>query len=154
MKPSRRREEIVRTATSNGLASVDELATRFAVTPSTIRRDLARLQESGQLARVLGGAIPSHRESSLTERSSEGRAAKRGIGLWAATQVSPDSAVLLDAGSTTTELAIALREHSGLRVATIGLTPLAAISGAPGVDVICLGGHLRHISQGFEGPTE
>ena len=67
MKASQRREEIVRMATSNGLASVDELSQVFDVTASTIRRDLAQLTESGRLARTYGGAIavPLHREPSL-----------------------------------------------------------------------------------------
>lgn len=155
MKASQRRDEIVRMATSNGLASVEELSAVFDVTPSTIRRDLAKLTERGQLARTYGGAmaVPVHRESSLGERQAESHRAKRGIGLWAATQVRPGDSVLLDAGTTTTELAHALRTvGGGLSVATIGLTPLASLSGAPDTTVICLGGHLRHISQGFEGP--
>lgn len=154
MKASQRREEIVRMATSNGLASVDELSQVFDVTASTIRRDLAQLTESGRLARTYGGAIavPLHREPSLNERRGESHQAKRGIGLWAASQVHPGDVVLLDAGTTTAELAHALRDVGKLTVMTIGLTPLAAISGAPDVNVICLGGHLRDISQGFEGP--
>ncbi|MFJ6653843.1 DeoR/GlpR family DNA-binding transcription regulator [Microbacterium sp. NPDC091313] len=153
-KASVRREEIGRMASSGGLASVEELSRAFRVTPSTIRRDLAHLTEVGMLARTYGGAIalPSHPEASLSERRSESHQAKRAIGLWAASQVQSGQSVLLDAGTTTAELAHALRETSPLRVATIGLTPLEAISGAPGVEVICLGGHLRDISQGFEGP--
>ncbi len=141
-------------ASSGGLASVEELSRVFRVTPSTIRRDLAHLTESGILARTYGGAIalPTHAEAPLDERRSDAHSAKRAIGLWAATQAQAGQSVLLDAGTTTAELAYALRETSPLRVATIGLTPLAAISGAPGVEVVCLGGHLRDISQGFEGP--
>ncbi len=141
-------------ATSQGLASVEELSTVFEVTSSTIRRDLAMLTESGRLARTYGGAmaVPPHREVPLSERSSQWHQAKRGIGLWAAQQVQPGGTVLLDAGTTTAELAHALRGRGPLSVATIGLTPLAAISGAEDVTAICLGGHLRHISQGFEGP--
>lgn len=153
-KASLRREEIGRMANSSGLASVDELSRAFGVTPSTIRRDLAFLTESGVLARTYGGAIalPSHPEPSLQERRSDSHQAKRAIGLWTATQVHSGQSVLLDAGTTTAELAHALRGSGPLRVATIGLTPLAALSGARDVEVICLGGHLRDISQSFEGP--
>ncbi len=151
---SQRRDEIGRMALSDGLTSVEDLSRAFGVTPSTIRRDLAHLTEVGVLARTYGGAIalPTHPESSLTERRSQSHQAKRAIGLWAASQVRAGESVLLDAGTTTAELARALRGTSPLRLATIGLTPLAAISGAPGIEAICLGGHLRDISQGFEGP--
>ena len=40
-----RREEIYHLAVTTGLASVEELSRHFAVTASTIRRDLAQLNE-------------------------------------------------------------------------------------------------------------
>lgn len=153
MKASQRRQEILRLTSVGGPASVDELASRFEVTASTIRRDLARLSEDGRLARTYGGAmVVREREQPLRERSLEQHAAKVGIGRWAADVVRDGDAVLLDAGTTTAEIARALRGRSNLVVATTGLTPLAAISGVDGIDVICLGGRLREISQGFIGP--
>lgn len=154
MKASSRREEIARMASSNGLASVEELAATFDVTPSTIRRDLALLTESGRLARTYGGviALPPRRESPLTERSAEGHDAKRAIGRWAAGMVHANDTILLDAGTTTAQVAHALHGIGPLTVATTGLTPLAALSGAAEIKVICLGGHYREISQSFIGP--
>ena len=63
--------EIVRLATTTGLASVEELSARFGVTASTIRRDLAKLTAQGRLARTYGGAIAlaRHPEASLRQRS-------------------------------------------------------------------------------------
>ena len=52
-----RREEIYHLAVTTGLASVEELSRHFRVTASTIRRDLAQLNEQGKLARTYGGAM-------------------------------------------------------------------------------------------------
>lgn len=141
-------------ATTMGLASVEELSERFAVTSSTIRRDLARLTESGRLARTYGGviAVPHHREAPLDERAGESHDAKRGIGLWAASQVVSGQTILLDGGTTNAELAFALRSVSPLEVVTPSLTAVNTLSGVTGVDVYCLGGRLRDISQSFVGP--
>ncbi|MFV0405755.1 MAG: DeoR/GlpR family DNA-binding transcription regulator [Propioniciclava sp.] len=154
MKAAERRQEILRMATSNGLASVDELSAQFGVTGSTIRRDLAALAKSGGLARTYGGAmaVPVHREPTVTERRSESHEAKRAIGIWAAGQVTPGETVLLDAGTTTAAVAHALRAVVPLTVVTTGLTPLSALIGAEGIEVICLGGTFRDVSQSFIGP--
>src|SRR5699024_3371253 len=106
-KTERRREEIVARAAEMGLASVDDLAARFNVTASTIRRDLALLSRSGQLARTYGGAIApgDGAETSLLQREQEGFDAKSAIARWAADQIRAQESILLDAGSTVALLA-------------------------------------------------
>ncbi|KFG73187.1 DeoR family transcriptional regulator [Streptomyces mutabilis] len=52
-----RREEILKLATTTGLASVEELSRHLGVTASTLRRGLARLTADGRLARAYGGAM-------------------------------------------------------------------------------------------------
>jgi len=149
-----RREEIVALATTSGLASVEELALTFEVTASTIRRDLAQLTAEGRLARTYGGAMAmiAHSETSLRQRAGEAHPAKRGIARWAASQVRAGETVLLDAGSTVGALAHELRGTAPLTVATTGLTALEALADVEDVHVECLGGTLRHVSQGFVGP--
>lgn len=150
----RRREEIVKLAESRGLAEVGEMAERFAVSASTIRRDLARLEASGQLARTYGGAMvaQSHTEPSLHQRIGEGFAEKLAIAAWAAEQIQPGDSVALDAGSTAAALAHRLRERSGITVTTASLTVIGELTGAEGVTLHCLGGTLRPLSQALVGP--
>lgn len=150
-----RREEILRLAgTSGGPTGVEEFSERFGVTASTIRRDLARLTEQGLLTRTYGGALPfvAHSEEPLHQRTGEAFEAKRGIARWAATQVHPGETVLLDAGTTTGALAHELRGRGPLTVVTTGLTALDVLADADDVEVVSLGGTLRHVSQGFVGP--
>jgi DeoR/GlpR family transcriptional regulator of sugar metabolism len=149
-----RREEIVRLASTAGTTNVEELASAFGVTASTIRRDLAFLTSEGRIARTYGGAMPvrAHPESTLGQRSGEAFEAKRAIARRAAAEVRPGETILLDAGSTVGALAHELRGARDLTVVTTGLTALAELSGIDGLHVECLGGTLRHVSQGFVGP--
>ncbi|SEE44394.1 DeoR/GlpR family DNA-binding transcription regulator [Jiangella alba] len=149
-----RRRAIVDMAWTDGRAGVGQLAAHFGVTESTIRRDLALLTSQGQLARTYGGAMAHGLvyEASLGQRAREGFRQKQAIAAWAAEQIGPGETVLLDAGTTTGQLARELREREQLTVVTIGLTVLNELADADGVDVLCLGGRLRHISQGLVGP--
>lgn len=106
-----RRERILHVATTTGLTSVEELSRRFGVTPSTIRRDLAKLTADGRLARTYGGAmaLTAHPEASLRQRTGEAFEAKRAIARRAAAEVRAGETVLLDAGSTVGALAHELR---------------------------------------------
>ena len=149
-----RREEIVRLAITAGAANVAELATYFQVTASTIRRDLAALNAQGRLARTYGGALSlvAQSETSLQDRLIEAHQEKRAIARWAAAQVQPGESLLLDAGSTVGAFARQLRFGQDLRVTTTGLTALHELADAPGVQVVCLGGRFRRLSQSFLGP--
>jgi DeoR/GlpR family transcriptional regulator of sugar metabolism len=150
----RRQEEIVRLATTTGLTSVDELSATFAVSPSTIRRDLARLQSLGRLARTFGGAIAiqSPSEDPVGRRLQEAFHAKRGIARWAAQQIRPGDTVALDSGSTVAALAHQLRLARDVTVATTNLRVMQELAGAGSVHVECLGGTLRRLSEGLVGP--
>jgi len=149
-----RREEIYHLAVTTGLASVEELSRRFQVTASTIRRDLAQLNEQGKLARTYGGAVAlgAHPESSLRQRTGEAFEQKHAIAGWAASQVKPGESILLDGGSTVGALAHALRDGENLTVVTPGLNTLQELADSPGIEVDCLGGRLRRVSQTFVGP--
>lgn len=155
MKASKRREEIVRMAQSNGLASVEQLAEVFGVTQSTIRRDLALLDSSDQLARTYGGVIAvrtPHYEATLQERAAENHLAKDAIGRWAAAHIEAGQTVLLDAGTTTARVAAHLHGVTPLTVVTSGLTPFFELAGGSGLELVLLGGQYREVSQSFVGP--
>ena len=155
LSPRRRRQEIVRLASTNGLASVVDLSETFAVSPSTIRRDLAKLEADGQIARTYGGAIASyaHTESSLRQRMGEEYEAKRAIAHSAAAQIDIGESVFLDAGSTVhAALAREIRSRSDLTVTTTSLIVLNELSRSEHPAINALGGTLRMVSQGFVGP--
>lgn len=154
MTAKARREEIYHLAVTTGLASVEELSKLFGVTASTIRRDLALLNTQGKLARTYGGAMAmgATPEPSLRQRTGEAFEQKHAIARWAATQVQPGEHVLLDGGSTVGALAHSLRTFDDLTVTTPGLNTLAELADSPGIEIDCLGGRLRPLSQSFVGP--
>lgn len=149
-----RREEIVSLATMAGTANVEDLSSHFGVTPSTIRRDLAALDAQGRLARTYGGALGliPHPESSLRQRMGVAYEEKQAIARWAAAQVKPGESLLLDAGSTVAAVARELRSAKDLRVASVGLTVLEELTDAEGIQLDCLGGRVRRLSQSLLGP--
>jgi DeoR/GlpR family transcriptional regulator of sugar metabolism len=152
VSPRRRREEIVRIATTHGQASVITLAERFQVSASTIRRDLASLESERQLARTHGGAMAPHAELSLRQRSSEAYEAKQAIARWAASIVESGESLMLDGGSTVALLAQELRNRTEITVTTISLVVLNVLAGSEQIKVNSLGGTLRPLSQAFVGP--
>lgn len=150
-----RREEILALAADVGLANVDDLADRFGVTASTIRRDLAALSGDGRLARTYGGAISTSHlpEASLLQRRSEALDAKRAIAAWAAAQVERGESIFLDAGSTTALLARELTTlTSAATVTTSSLPVVSQLSSSSSLTIQCLGGRLRPLSGAFVGP--
>jgi DeoR/GlpR family transcriptional regulator of sugar metabolism len=133
--------------------SVEELAAQFDVSLSTIRRDLQLLAEQGGIARTYGGAqTASHTERSLHERESIATKQKAAIGKLASTFVQPDSVVILDAGTTVGALANRLVHSEGITVVTNGLTTIRALEHSEGVELIAVGGRVRHVSSGMVGP--
>jgi len=149
-----RREDILLRTTAGGPSTVEALAARYDVTPSTIRRDLAQLGEQGLLARTYGGVIPlGGGESSLPQRSSEAMEAKRAIASEAYSRLAGASTVILDAGSTVSAVAPFVSGSDGLRVVTTNLAVITELSDdACPVEVIGVAGRLRRPSQGFVGP--
>lgn len=149
-----RREEIYHLALTRGLASVEELSDRFDVTPSTIRRDLALLDDEGKLARTYGGAvaISANPEASLRQRVGVNFEQKTAIARHAASLVCPGETILLDGGSTVGALAHLLHELSPLHIVTPAINILLEFTEGTKVEIDCLGGRLRPLSNSFVGP--
>ncbi|MGH8161959.1 MAG: DeoR/GlpR family DNA-binding transcription regulator [Gammaproteobacteria bacterium] len=142
---SRRQSEILALARDHGRVSTEDLAARFVVTPQTIRRDLNELCETRTLTRVHGGAIFASGVENLAyeARKLVADAAKRQIGQAAAQQIPDNSSLFINIGTTTEEVARALRSHSGLLVITNNLHVAQELHHWPGVNVIVAGGTIR-----------
>lgn len=133
--------------------SVDELAHEFDVSRSTIRRDLQSLARTGRIARTYGGAQAAGRtERSLRERESIAIRQKAAIGKLACEFVDRGSVVILDAGTTVGALANRLVHREGITVVTNGLTTIGALEHSEGIELIVVGGRVRHVSSGMVGP--
>jgi DeoR family fructose operon transcriptional repressor len=141
-----RRRTILEHLRLSGKVTVEELAAQFAVSAPTIRTDLARLEELGVLQRTHGGAIlPSGTlfEPAYAQRQVMRHAEKRAIAREAAGMVEDGETILLDAGTTTYELALCLRDRPALTVVTNSIPIAMAFVENSAVDVMLVGGRVH-----------
>ncbi|MDN6304168.1 MAG: DeoR/GlpR family DNA-binding transcription regulator [Brachybacterium sp.] len=152
-----RHRQILDGLSRSGRVTVTELAAQFEVTTETIRRDLDQLADSALLVRVHGGAVPRRTaevEPDLTSRRVTNIDAKRRIALAAAALLpdDPQTAVLLDAGTTTAEL---LPHLSGRRGPVITNAPAIAQGALAHTDlaVHVLPGRVRPTTEAAVGSS-
>jgi len=151
-----RRRLIVELVERAGRATVEELAGRFKISPVTIRADLEALARNAAIVRSHGGALPAPAhavDTPLSIKETRHHAQKRLIGQAAARLVEDGQTIILDSGSTTIEIARALRQRkwSELTVITNGLHIALELGAIPAIRVMMLGGLLRASSQSLVG---
>lgn len=152
-----RRRLIVEQVEREGRATVEELAARFEISPVTIRADLEALARNAAIVRSHGGAVPAPAhavDTPLSIKETRRHAQKRRIGQAAAKFVEDGETIILDSGSTTIEIARALRQRkwSELTVITNGLHIALELGAIPAIRVMMLGGLLRASSHSLVGP--
>ncbi len=140
-----RHSDILQYARQTGRVSVEDLSGQFDVTPQTIRKDLNDLCDRGLLQRVHGGAVLP---STVTNYGYEVRRVqaaeeKRLIGIRAASLIPDNCSILITVGTTTEQVATALRGRLGLMVITNNMNVVNILCGSPEVEVIVAGGVVR-----------
>ncbi len=141
-----RREKIIELIRENGSARVSNLSKLFSVSEPTIRQDLMKLESNGEIARDHGGAYLkniSDKVRSLSLQHMENIELKIKIGRKAAEFVEPDSSIILDSGTTVTELAKHLINKKGLRIITNSLNIALILGAEPGIEVHVTGGEFK-----------
>ncbi len=154
MYAAERRQLILAAIRDRASVQVAELAERFGVSPSTIRRDLNELHKADLLARTYGGAVTtsfSAPEAPFVERVTSHHEEKERIAAQAVTLVHPGMTIIVDGGTTTECFARRLREVEGITVVTFGMNIVEALVGAEKVMVIAVGGLLQHRTRLFGG---
>ena len=148
-----RQHAILDLAKQVGRVTVEDLATRFEVTPQTIRKDLNELCEQRLLARVHGGAILASSVENVGYDARRQIAAreKMAIGRAAAELVPNDASLFINIGTTTEAVAQALLQHSGLMVITNNTNVANAMRAYPQVEVVIAGGVVRRSDGGIVG---
>lgn len=141
-----RRMKILEWLQEEGSARVRDLSVAFAVSEATIRQDLERLDTDGFVTREHGGAylksVPQQVQSmSLHHLINMDR--KKKIGRAAAGLVAHGETIILDAGSTTTEIANNLVSHQNLNVITNAINIALLLGALPSMTVHMSGGHFK-----------
>jgi DeoR/GlpR family transcriptional regulator of sugar metabolism len=134
--------------------SVAELAVEHAVSEMTIRRDLDELAQQGVVRRVRGGAVSlllRGEEPPFGVREREAVEVKRRIAVEVAALLADGEAVLLDGGTTSLEIARAIRDRR-LTVLPLSLQSAGELSTAPRIRLVIPGGEVRPGELNFTGP--
>lgn len=154
-----RRDRIVAVVEAHGFARTVDLARELGTSEVTVRSDFDSLAAAGRLVRVHGGAMSI--EQSPVERSFEEVEtlridAKRAIGARAAEIVRDGQCVVLDVGTTTTQIAQALLDRLdlvGVTIVTNSLVIALALEPAvPRFTVVVTGGTLRPLQHSLVNP--
>ncbi len=154
MPPNKRRTRLLELVRRQGYAPLPELAKTLQVSESTIRRDLAHLERDGAAQRTHGGAFytgPSPNVPHFELRQSTQWDKKRAIARATVALIEDYSAVLLDGGSTTYEVARLLVGRP-LQIVTNSLPVATLFTATPGADLIVVGGYVHSPSGTMQGP--
>lgn len=145
MSASTRRHQILERLLADGYVEAKTLSRDLDVDASTIRRDLDALVRLGKAERTHGGARPiegAHSEIPYAVKEHVSRDEKMAIAQEASALVSDGDSVILDSGSTTYQVAAALRHRSGLTVITNDLRIGKFVATFPEVRLLVAGGEL------------
>ncbi len=155
LSAAERAEAIVAEVQRAGFASITVLSKDLGVSDMTIRRDVRRLSESGELRMVHGGVSLPHgllRTGTYAGRAETEAEAKRAIADAAADLLGPGDSVVIDSGTTCFAVAAALPRDFYGTVITHSVPVLQQMLVAAPATVLCLGGELLAESQVLIGP--
>lgn len=141
MKSFARHQLILDHVSSGEPVSIDDLIEATGASPSTVRRDIRTLEESGQVVSLRGGAIrleESPRELPAAAKSLINPAEKAAIATAAAAIVDDGDTIYIDSGTSLTEFFRALH---GVRAHVItSNTQILTLMPDPAVTITALGG--------------
>lgn len=138
-------------------ATVPELCSTFDVSSATIRNDLRELENSGLILRTHGGAMVKTKtgfELTDKQKQTKNSAEKKRIAELAITLVEDGDTVILDTGTTVSELAKLLHRKNNINVVTNDYHIASILEDYNSVNVILMGGVVRkgfHCTLGISG---
>ncbi|WP_048958801.1 DeoR/GlpR family DNA-binding transcription regulator [Enterobacter bugandensis] len=143
MLTSQRKQLILEKLGAEGQVQSKALSILFDVSEDTIRRDLRELAAEGRLQRVHGGALPSSSATvPFAERQSVKMGAKRKVAQKGAQLISSGQVVIVDGGTTTSELIAFLPRDLRITVVTHSPSIALGLVNHPSIEVILIGGRL------------
>jgi DeoR family transcriptional regulator of aga operon len=149
-----RHQFILNKLQKEGHIQVLELCKELDVSSVTIRKDLKLLDDKSLLFRTHGGAslnnpytVDRHVDEKEKLQSSE----KMKIGAKAATMIEPNDSIIIASGTTVLALAKNIKPIQGLTVITSALNVALELLNHENVEIIQLGGIIRHTSSSSAG---
>ena len=151
-----RRAKILDELESKEQVYVKELSNMFNISEVTIRNDLTHLEKQNMLIRARGGAIKikfrwMETDSSVSDKQKEFLKEKQRIAKVAVTYIEEGDTIVLDSGSTTTEIAKNLDHFKNLTIITNALNIASILAEYEGFKIFMPGGSLRKNSLSLVG---
>lgn len=146
MLPNQRRDKILDLLKEDGSAKVIDLARLFKVTEVTIRQDLEKLETEDLIVKEHGGAYLKNVEDQVRSFSlihQENLDKKAIIAQKCLEFIESGDTIILDSGSTTTEIAKKLKGIKNLTVITNALNIALMLGTESGIEVIMTGGEFK-----------
>ncbi|GHB13887.1 DeoR/GlpR family DNA-binding transcription regulator [Salinicola rhizosphaerae] len=148
---AQRRHAILTYVNAHGETPVEALASRFAISEVTVRKDLSMLERSGLLLRRYGGAAPLPQEM-LSEPAHVLSPYKQAIARAARERIREHNRIIVDSGTTTAALIGELGGLRGLVVMTNSLAVAAALRELESEPALLMtGGTWDPHSESFQG---
>lgn len=154
MTKEERENAILNQLQVHGSALVTELSALLEVSTVTIRKDLTELERNGKLYRSHGKAIlinPFTNNRTVSEKEKLNADLKLLIGKEAARLITPNDSIVIASGTTIHALARSIQPVSKLTVVSASLPASLALVQDRNVDIIQLGGMMRHSSESVVG---
>jgi len=146
LMPNQRREKILEMLKEDGSAKVINLAKIFKVTDVTIRQDLEKLEKLGFVTREHGGVFLKNMENQIrnfTLLNQDNLKKKEIIATKCLEFIESGDTIILDSGSTTTEIAKQLKGFKNLTVITNALNIALILGAEPLINVVMTGGEFK-----------
>jgi DeoR/GlpR family transcriptional regulator of sugar metabolism len=155
LRKSERRDRILLELELHPHVRTSELAGQFGVSTETVRRDVEALSQEGLISRAYGGAAaaPMGVQPPFGERERARIEERARIGRYAASLVRPGEVLMIDAGSTTNQLARSLAVTGrDLTVLTNSIPVATALGQNAAIQVILCPGDFLAQEAAVYGP--
>lgn len=154
MLTQERYQAILNLLNERNAVTVAELTQLLNTSESTIRRDLASLDEMGKLKKVFGGATSIKQTSGVFEHAVSSRELvmseeKNAIALYAAKLINDSDFVFIDAGTTTSRLVDHITNTKATYV-TNGITHARKLI-QKGLTTYIIGGKIKPVTEAVVG---
>lgn len=152
-----RRDQIVKVVAERGRVSTKELSDLMGTSVVTIRSDINELANRGLLVKTHGGALSfskvTNYEPPSAIKSMSMVEEKKRIAKCAASLIVPGDVVILDAGSTTFEIAKCLEQKTDITVVTNDLQIAEHLARTSNVELVVTGGTKARDVYTLSGPS-
>jgi len=150
MIEAERHQVIINRVKEKGIVSVSDLSDLFQVSQNTIRRDLQKLEKNEVIKRTHGGAILKefyNLDLPFATREDKYRKEKQAIGYKASQIINSGDNIILDAGTTTAQIAKNIKNKRDLTIITNAVNIALELANCREIITILTGGIIREITN-------